>query len=156
MHHTARRRHQRDRASTHLALLLLLLLLCRVALFSYRHSTRLHVRVHNTAVEDRVHKFRQSPITNVNHEDTSTNVRSMRSAITVMAIYNGWRSGHEVRTRQGEKSLRIRRRTRTLTVSISYLLARREGDSWRHLLATYHGRERARQGLGQSRPKRRH
>ena len=46
----------------------------------------------------------------------------------------------------------IRRRTRTLTSGMSSLLARREGGLWRHLLATYHERRRARQGLGQPRP----
>ena len=35
-----------------------------------------------TAVEDRVRRYRQSPITNANHKDTLTNVRSMRPAIT--------------------------------------------------------------------------
>ena len=32
-------------------------------------------------VEDRVRRYRQSPVTHANHEDTSINVRSMRSSV---------------------------------------------------------------------------
>ena len=46
-------------------------------------------------VEDRIRRYCQSPVTHANHEETSTNVRSTRSAIyaSIDGLHNGWRSG---------------------------------------------------------------
>ena len=43
-------------------------------------------------VEDRIRRYRQSPVTHANREDTSTNVRSMRSAI-IDGLHNSLNSG---------------------------------------------------------------
>ena len=39
------------------------------------------MKQHTSDVEDRVRRYRQSPITYANHEYTSTNIRSTRPAI---------------------------------------------------------------------------
>ena len=62
-----------------------------------------------------------------------------------------------MKSKRAREVLTLRRSTRTLTISASSLLARsgRGGGLWRHLVATYHERKRARQGLRrQTRPTR--
>ena len=53
-------------------------------------------------MEDKIRRYRGSPVTHANHEDTSTNVRSMRYAI-IDGVHNGRRSGIKPRTRPGSK-----------------------------------------------------
>ena len=77
-------------------------------------------------VEDRVCRFRQSPITHANHEDTLTNVRSTRSAINDGSLIMVDGREYQTRTSQGVKG-HLRERPKLPTLTYTSLLAPSEG-----------------------------
>ena len=120
-------------------------------------------------MEDRASKYRKSPITNANHEETLTNVRYTKPASRMVFILVDVQE-NKLRPLPGGERSSSTRTTPTTTISIQdissryvrevhylhprYLLAIREGGSVETLLATslvYETRH-ARQGLGQTRP----
>ena len=84
-------------------------------------------------MEDRIRRFSQSPVTHANHEDTLTNVRSMRSAIndgpSRMLTF-----GNTTRTHQRAEGP-PRELTSLPLLTFRSLFARCERALWRHLLA---------------------
>ena len=53
-------------------------------------------------MEDRIRRYRQSPVTHANHEEMSTNVRPTRSAI-INGLHNGRRPGIQTPSAAREK-----------------------------------------------------
>ena len=88
----------------------------------------------NPTVEDRIRRYRQSPVTHANHEETSTNVRPTRSAI-INGLHNNRRPGIH-RAQPGRKGP-LRRTTLPLTHLQDLSLRDAREVLWRHLLATY-------------------